>query len=136
MRVRTFEVRSDVHRRDDEDAVDAFLRSVTVERVDTAYADGGWRVLVLFHDTRHKEEAAQIASVIAAALKDWRTAKADQIGSEPADILPDEAIDKVAHYVPTTAIELRVVMGVTHEKAGPYAEDIAGIVRRTLAELS
>jgi ribonuclease D len=136
LRLKTFEVRDGAYKRDDEEAVDSFLHSVAVERIDTAYAEGGWRVLVLFHDTRHKEEAAQIASVIAAALKDWRAEKAAALGENPADLLPDDAIDKVAHYVPTTAIELRVVMGVSQEAVGPHAEDIVRVVRRTLGELA
>jgi ribonuclease D len=85
---------------------------------------------------RHKEEAAQIASVIASALKEWRAEKADDTGKDPVELLPDEAIGKIAHYVPTTAIELRVVMGVTHETAGPYSEEIVRIVRSTLGELA
>ena len=136
LRVRTFEVRNGTYKRDDEDAIDAFLRSVAVDRIDSAYGDGGWQVFVLFHDARRKEEAEQIASVIISALKVWRMAKAEETGLDPSELLPDEVIDKVAHYVPTTAIELRVVMGVTQEKAGPHADEIVEIVRQTLSDLS
>ena len=41
LRVRSFEVRRGTFKRDDEDAIDAFLRSVAVDRIDTAYGDGG-----------------------------------------------------------------------------------------------
>ena len=136
LRVRTFEVRNGSHKRDDEDTVDSFLRSVSVDRIDSAYSGGSWQVFVLFHDTRQKEEAEQIASVIISALRVWRMTKAEEKSIDPLYLLPDETIEKVAHYVPTTAIELRVVMGDSQETAGVYAEEIVEIVRDTLNDLS
>ncbi len=139
LRVRTFEIRDGATARQDEEAVSAFLRSVDAERIEAAFAPGGWRLLVLHHDMKDREESAQIASVVAGALRAWRATEAIRAGVAAAAVLNDEALDKVAHYVPTTTLELRLVLGETGGEGGddgsPYEEEIVHIVRQTLDEL-
>jgi ribonuclease D len=135
LRVRTFEIRNGTTAREDEEAVSAFLRAVEAERIETAYAAEGWRLLIVYHDTKDKEESAQIASVVAGALRAWRAAEAIRRGVAPLVVLGDDDLDTVAHYVPTTALELRTVMGTGDDGTAPYEEEIVQVVRQTLDEL-
>ena len=121
---------------DDEAELDQFLRSVDVDRVDTAAASEGWRVAVLFHDQREKEEAEQIASVVAGALRTWRNDNAASSGRAPAMILSDEAVDLIARCVPTTTLELRAILKTEDAVATTYASAIVRVVRDTMEALS
>ena len=136
-RVRTFLI-SDDNPREGEDAVSSFLGQVTADRVDTAYAPGGWRVMIHFTDPRHAEEAEQIASVIAANLRHWRDEQAAAQGCDPLDVLPEDVLVRIAQYVPTTALELRVILTATEggEAIRQYEDPIVAVVRDTLDELS
>lgn len=87
----------------------AFLRSVVVERIDTAYAEGAWRVLVLFEDARRKEESEQIESAIRDTLLSWRDREVTRSGSSREEICPDPLLDEIAHYAPTTERELTTI---------------------------
>ena len=49
-----------------------FLRTVEVQRIDTAYKDGAWRVLVLYQDLKRKEESQQIEAAIGAVTAPQR----------------------------------------------------------------
>ena len=120
----------------DECAVAAFLRSVQVERIDTAYADGGWNLLVLYHDRKDQEEAAQIASVVASALRDWRAQAARRESLAPDAVLSDSLLDRVAMAVPTTPIEFAELQGGSRRDPGPFASEIVQVVRTALGELS
>lgn len=113
----------------------AFLRTVEVERIDTAYADGAWRVLVLFQDLRRKEESLQIETAIAAALNGWRERIAARDGVERHKVLPDELIPEIARYAPTTEHELTVLVGSRDVDVGPHGAEIVGVVRSTLEDL-
>ncbi len=133
--LRTFQIR-DGQVAEDERAVANFLQTVQTERIDSTYAPGGWRLLVLFRDPKSTEESAQIASVIAAALKRWRAETAGRMGVDPSSILTDEAVSRAAQYVPTTSLELRVTLGVDEGNFSPFESEIVQVVRRTLDELS
>lgn len=135
LNVRTFEVHADDRQSDDEHAVARFLKSVDVDRVDSAYSDGAWHLLVLFRDRREREEAEQIASAIAFSLKSWRSAKAKSEGMDPSQVLADDILAQVAKFVPTTTLELRVVLGQEGAPISPFEDDIVHVVREALDEL-
>ncbi|HYH36694.1 MAG TPA: HRDC domain-containing protein [Azospirillum sp.] len=113
----------------------SFLRTVEVERIDTTYADGAWRVLVLFQDLRRKEESLQIETAIAAALNGWRDRIAAQEGVPRDAILPDDLVPEIARYAPTTEHELGVLVGSRDLDIGPHGAEIVGVVRSTLEDL-
>lgn len=135
LRVRTFRIHDDSVV-DDETQLDHFLRSVDVDRVDTAATSEGWRVAVLFHDQREKEEAEQIASVVAGALKAWRSNCAESAGEPPIVILSDDALDRIARCIPTTTIELLAMLDDGDAVATTHAHDIVGVVRETMDALA
>ena len=135
LRVRTFRIH-DESAVDDEALLDQFLRSVDVDRVDTAAANDGWRVAVLFHDQREKEEAEQIASVVAGALKAWRSNCAEAAGEPPIVILSDDALDLIARCIPTTTLELRAMLGEEDAVATTHAHEIVQVVRNTMDALA
>ena len=113
----------------------AFLRTIQVERIDTAYADGAWRVLVLFQDLRRKEESLQIETAIAAALNGWRDRVAAREGLARDAVLPDELVPEIARFAPTTEHELTVLVGSRDLEIGPHGAEIVGVVRSTLEDL-
>lgn len=113
----------------------AFLRTVEVSRIDTAYAPGAWRVLVLYQDLRRKEESQQIEASIAAALNLWRDRTAAAAGVTRDAIMPDDLIQEIARFAPTTAHELAVILGTRNVDVDARASDIVQVVRSTLEEL-
>ena len=135
LRVRTFRIH-DASTEDDEAALDRFLASVDVDRIDTAAAADGWRIAVLFQDQRGKEESEQIASVVAGALRTWRAKSAASTGKAPAAILADEDLDLIARGVPTTTVELRSLLGASDDVVTAHANDIVSVVRDTMDALS
>ena len=137
MKVRTFVIADDDPLAG-EGAVSDFLAQVQADRIDTAYAPGGWRVLIVYTDPRRAEEAEQIASVIAANLRAWRDQLAAASRRDPQEVLPEDLLTKIAQYVPTTTLELRVVLSAHEagEALRRHDEEIVHIVRQTLDELS
>ncbi len=133
--VRSFEIPGGDARDVSETAVAAFLSSVEVERIETAYDDGAWRLLILFRDRREQEEAAQIAQAVTSALKHWRDRVARTAGVDPVGILDDEVLGAIARYVPTTTLELNIVLGSAAESISQHHEEIVSVVRDTLGEL-
>ena len=87
----------------------AFLRSVVIERIDSAYANGAWHVLVLHQDARRKEESEQIESAIKGALLAWRDQQARRDDLPRESVLPDDLLTEIAHYAPTTERELSTI---------------------------
>ena len=141
LQVRAFRIHSDssddktvVAR--DERAVAAFLRSVQVERIDTAFANGAWNLLVHYHDLKDQEEAAQIASAVASALRDWRSLTAKREGLSASAVLSDDLLERVALAVPTTAIELAELQGGGRKDPGPFAVEIVHVDRSALSDLT
>ncbi len=134
--VRSFLLRSGEFREQDEAALSAFLKSVNERRVETAHDAEGWHVLVFFEDLRRKEESAQIEMAIVAALNAWRTRKAEELGAERLAILPDSLMADIAHYAPTTAVELRVVASSSECDLSVSGEEIVRVVRETLEALT
>ena len=132
--VRTFFI-PDQDARDIEAEVAAFLRSIEVRRIDSAYADGGWRLLVLFEDLRHKEESAQIESTILTALGGWRERKVKRDKLTRDQVLPDELMAEVAHFAPSTERELQVIASGKGFDLGANASEIVQVVRDTLNAL-
>ena len=133
--VRSFEIPSGEGRDVAETLVTEFMASVEVERVETAFDDGAWRLLVMFRDRREQEEAAQIAQVVSSALKQWRDRVAQATDVLPDDVLSDEVMASIARYVPTTTLELNVVLGAAAEPIVQYQNEIVAVVRDTLGEL-
>lgn len=136
LKVRTFEIREGEAATEDEDRVSSFLRAAAVERIETTFADCRWRLLIFYNDQKDKEESVQIASAIAAALKQWRRSAAQREAIQPGEMLSDEAIATIAQYVPTTPLELRLVLGKDTAAAVPYQAEIVQMVRQTLDALS
>ena len=141
-RIRTFKISDGDAAHRDEAAVSDFLRSVSPDRIDTAFDGEGWRVLVLYSDTRAEEESAQIESTVAGELRGWRADVARNLGVKPGMVMSDEAVTRVARYVPTTVIELRTVLnagsGVGNAMPamdGRFENEIVQIVRQTLDSL-
>lgn len=112
-----------------------FLRTVEVQRIDTAYADGGWRVLVLFADLKRKEESQQIEAAIAAALNGWRDKAAAAAGVTRDMVLADELVQEIARFAPTTEHELAIIVGARDMPLSRHGGEIVQVVRSTLDEL-
>lgn len=112
-----------------------FLRSVVVERIDTAYADGAWRVLVLFEDARRKEESEQIESAIRGALQTWRKREAARSGTSAEAICTDALLDEIAHYAPTTERELATIASSQSIDVGVHGAAIVLEVKKMLDAL-
>ena len=136
LRVQSFTIRGGDAARKDEEMVSSFLRTASVERIETAFAGDSWHLLVLHRDMREKEEAEQIASVITSALKVWRAKISRQDNVNPGKILSDDMVARIAQYVPTTPLELRVVAGSGDGASGPHDNEIVQVVRKTLDDLS
>lgn len=132
--IRTFQI-PDTDRDGAQEIVSAFLRTVEVERIDTAYADGAWRILVLYQDLRRKEESAQIESAIVAELSAWLDKAAARNGVPREALLPDDLLPEIARFAPTTERELSVILGSRDIDVGPLAQEIAAVVRNTLEAL-
>lgn len=132
--IRTFQI-PDATREEAQAALSAFLRTVEVQRIDTAYADGAWRILVLYQDLRRKEEALQIETAIAAALNLWRDRVAARDGVPRESVLPDELVPDIARFAPTTEHELSIIVGTRGFDPGPHGGEIVQAVRSTLDEL-
>ncbi|PWC35850.1 HRDC domain-containing protein [Azospirillum sp. TSO35-2] len=115
-----------------QEQLSAFLRTVEVQRIDTAYATGGWRVLVLFSDLRRKEESQQIEAAIAAALNGWREKAAAHAGLPRDAMLSDELVAEIARFAPTTEHELSIIVGARGLPASQHGGDIVQVVRSTL----
>jgi len=110
----------------------AFLRTVEVQRIDTAYAGDGWRVLVLFADLKRKEESQQIEAAIAAALNGWRDRAAAQAGVTRDAVLADELVQEIARFAPTTEHELGIIVGARDMPLSQHGGEIVQVVRSTL----
>jgi len=135
LEIRTFAIR-DAAAEEDEGRLASFLRTVEVDRIDTAYADGAWRVLVQYRDLRRKEERAQIETAIQAALNSWRAEVARNTGLEKDAVLPAALLSEIARYAPTTEIELAVIgnsIGVSTRERGA---EIVRVVRQTMEDLT
>lgn len=129
--IRTFTI-PDADAEDAQNLLSAFLRSVEVQRIDTAYAGDGWRVLVLFADMKHKEESQQIEAAIAAALNGWRDKAATQAGVTRDAVLADELVQEIARFAPTTEHELSIIVGARNMPLSQYGGEIVQVVRSTL----
>lgn len=131
--IRTFRIRDDAVQ-EDEAILAGFLRTVEVTRIETAFADGAWRILVLYQDLRRREETLQIHSAIVAALNQWRRRTA--VAGRQEDVIPDAAVSEIARYAPTTEIELGVVAGSLGIDVAGHGAAIVQVVRQTLEELT
>lgn len=129
--VRTFTI-PDAQADEAQANLSAFLRTVEVHRIDTAYSDGAWRVLVLFQDLKRKEESQQIEAAIGAALNSWRdrVAKANGVGRDA--ILADDLVMEIARFAPTTEHELSIIIGARDLPIGQHGGEIVQVVRSTL----
>ena len=113
----------------------AFLRAVAVERIDTAYHNGAWHVLVLHQDGRRKEESEQIESAIKDALSSWRDRLATREGISRDSILPDDLLAEIAHYAPTTERELSTIASARGIDVSSYGATIVLEVKKMLDAL-
>ncbi len=132
--IRTFTI-PDANADEAQGQLSSFLRTVEVQRIDTAYADGGWRVLVLYKDLKRKEESLQIEAAINAALNNWRDRAATREGLPRDAVLPDELVPEIARFAPTTERELSIIVGARDLGVGQYGGEIVQVVRATLDEL-
>lgn len=132
--IRTFQI-PDASPEEARQSIAGFLRAVEVQRIETAYADGAWRILVLYQDLRRKEESLQIETAIAAALAHWRDRTAGAEGVPRDAILPDDVLPEIARFAPTTERELLVIVGSRDITIGNRAAEIVQVVRQTLEEL-
>jgi ribonuclease D len=135
LELRTFTIR-DANTEEDELRVASFLRSVEVERLDTAYVTDGWRILVHFRDLRRKEEQAQIETAIQAALNSWRNEVARPLGVDREEVLSNHLLAEVARFAPTTEIELSVIVSSLGEDAHKRGVEIVRVVRQTMEDLT
>ncbi len=97
--IRTFTI-PDIDAEEAQAHLSSFLRTVEVQRIDTAYAVDGWRVLVLFTDLKRKEESQQIEAAIAAALNGWRDRTAARSGTTRDAVLADDLVQEIARIRP------------------------------------
>jgi len=134
LEIRTFAIR-DAAAEEDEARLAAFLRTVDVERIDTSYADGAWRVLIQYRDLRRKEEREQIESAIMQALNQWRVEMARNLGCEREDVLSGALMSAIARYAPTTEIELAVLANSCGADAKGHGAALVQVVRQTMEDL-
>jgi ribonuclease D len=132
--IRTFQIPED-DRETAQTELASFLRTVEVERIDTAYANGGWRILVLYQDLRRKEESAQIEAAILDALNLWRDRTAAEQGIARESVLPDDLLAEISRFAPTTERELGVIIGSRELEIGPLGAEVVHVVRSTLEDL-
>lgn len=132
--IRTFTI-PDASADEAQGQLSSFLRTVEVQRIDTAYADGGWRILVLYKDLKRKEESLQIEAAINAALNGWRDRTAVREGVSRDAVLPDELVPEIARFAPTTERELSIIVGARDLGVGHFGGEIVQVVRATLDEL-
>jgi ribonuclease D len=132
---RTFAIK-DSTASEDEGRLAVFLRTVEMVRVDTAYADGAWRVLVHYRDLRRKEERAQIESAIVQALNNWRSEVAKGLGCERDEVLSTPLMNEIARYAPTTELELTVVTNALGADISQHGAQIVQVVRQTMEDLT
>ncbi|MDE1148278.1 MAG: HRDC domain-containing protein [Azospirillaceae bacterium] len=135
LEIRTFSIRDASHD-EDEIRMASFLRTVEVSRIDTAYAEGAWRVLVQYRDLRRKEETAQIESAIISAINGWRTEVAKSLGVDKEDVLSNQVVSEIARYAPTTEIELSVITSSAGFDVAGRGGQIVQIVRQTMEDLT
>lgn len=135
LEIKTFKIRDD-KANEDEATLREFLHRVKVVQMDTAYAEGGWRLLVQYEDKRYEEEREQIESAIIASLSMWRSDMAKQLGIEKDAVLSDQAMSDVARYAPTTAIEAASIPSQGAEEIQRHCSEIVAVVRETLADLT
>ena len=133
--IRTFKIR-DAAVQEDEAVLSAFLRTVDVRRIETAYADGAWHILVMFEDLRRREETAQIRTAIHEALNHWRTRTAQAQGVPRDALMPDAALREIARYAPTTEIELSTIAGALGMDLSEHGAAVLQVVRQTLEDLT
>jgi ribonuclease D len=133
--IRTFKIR-DCAVHDDELALSEFLRAVEVKKIETAFSDGAWHILVMYEELRKREETLQIHSAIAAALNQWRNQAAKDLGVERDSIIPAPAVQEIARYAPTTEFELSVVGSSLGIDIAQHGAAIAYVVRQTLEDLT
>ncbi|WP_207457243.1 HRDC domain-containing protein [Azospirillum sp. SYSU D00513] len=134
MEIRTFQI-PDSGPEEAQAHLSAFLGTVDVQRVDTAYAPGGWRVLVLYKDQKRREESKQIEAAIAEALNGWRDRAAAREGVAAHAVLADELLPEIARFAPTTEHELSIIAGARGGAAPLHGGEIVQVVRSTLDEL-
>lgn len=132
--IRTFQI-PDEEPEEAQHALSSFLRTVEVQRIDTAYAAGAWRVLVLYQDLRRKEESLQIETAIVDALNSWRDRTAARQGIPRDAVLPDDLVPEIARFAPTTDRELSVIIGTREFDSGSHGAEIVQVVRSTLEDL-
>lgn len=132
--IRTFIV-PDIDNEEAQARVGAFLRSVEVERIDTAFAEGAWRILVVYQDLKRREETRQIEVAIAAGLNSWRDKTAARHGISRDSVLPDEVVAEIAHFAPTTTTELGTIASSKGVNLSGHALEIVQVVRQTLEDL-
>lgn len=133
--IRTFKIR-DAHVREDEATLREFLRTVEVRRIETAFSDGAWHILVMYEELRRREEIRQIQSAIVAALNGWRAQAAVDLGHSRDEVLPDRAVTEIARYAPTTEVELGVIAGTLGLDLSGHGLSIVQVVKQTLEELT
>lgn len=132
--IRTFQI-PDEEPEEAQYVLSSFLRTVEVQRIDTAYAAGAWRVLVLYQDLRRKEESLQIETAIVDALNSWRDRTAARDGIPREAVLPDDLVPEIARFAPTTDRELSVIIGTREFDSGSHGAEIVQVVRSTLEDL-
>lgn len=135
LELRTFTIR-DAAAEEDELRVANFLRTVEVERIDTAYVEGGWRLLVHYRDLRRKEEQAQIETAIQQALNSWRSEVGRNLGVDREEVMSNHLLGEVARYAPTTEVELSVIVSSLGEDTHARGSEIVRVVRQTMEDLT
>ncbi len=112
-----------------------FMRAVEIDRIDTAHAGDGWRLLVIYRPLKAREERAQIKTAIHAALIGWREKTITSTGADRPTVLPDDLAGEIATYAPTTVRELSVIVGDRPWALESFGRDVVQVVRATLDEL-
>lgn len=135
LEIRTYTINA-LTAHEDEAKLAAFLRTVEVIRIDTAYANDAWRILVQYRDLRLREETAQIESAIISALNSWRAEAARALGMDREEVLPTNMLAEIARYAPTTEIELGVILSAAGVDVGGRGAQIVQIVRQTMEDLT
>lgn len=119
----------------DERDLSQFLSGVDVERIDSAWSEDGWKILVIYKSRRQQEEREQIHLILVAALNVWRKQIATEKNVDIYEIAPDIVIDTIARYAPTTDIELKIVGSEHNWDPADLSQAIITIIRETMEDL-
>lgn len=148
MKVKHFRVRvSGEHLQNDQDAINQFLREVTVEKTATNFISGMidyWSVLVFYSPKTERindatetekvsvlnyEELTQEEKNTLNSLKHWRSETSSKLGLPQYMICHNSELMTIAKMRPESIDDLKKVKGFGQHKINRYGNDILSLLQ-------